>query len=86
MNNGLIPETGQGHLGAAAIGIYDYACALNEPFTIYKPRLFPDGDAWCALYGDNLQEGVAGYGKTPAEAARAFNRAWVTPVSMEGAE
>ena len=27
-----------------------------------------DGDQWCALYGENLQEGVAGFGRTPAEA------------------
>lgn len=27
-----------------------------------------DGNAWCALIGDNLQEGVAGFGGTPREA------------------
>jgi hypothetical protein len=80
MFNGLIPDTEQGHLSSAAIGLYDYACTLNEPLTIYKPRLYPDGDMWCALYGENLQDGVAGFGKTPQGAVQAFNKAWVTPL------
>lgn len=28
-----------------------------------------DGDQWCALYGANLQEGIAGFGATPFMAA-----------------
>jgi hypothetical protein len=72
----LIPETSQGHLAEAAIGLYEYACALNEPFTIYRPRMFKDGDMWCALYGENLQDGVAGFGKTPQAAVEEFNKAW----------
>lgn len=28
-----------------------------------------DGDQWCALYGANLQEGIAGFGNTPFMAA-----------------
>ena len=31
-----------------------------------------DGDMWCLLYGDNLQEGVAGFGKTITQAALVF--------------
>lgn len=41
-------------------------------FSALKPRLFMDGDMWCALYGDNLQEGIAGFGKTPAKALIEF--------------
>lgn len=48
----------------------------SEPFTRLRPAIFPDGDHWCALYGSNLQEGVAGFGKSPAEAEQAFNAAW----------
>jgi len=48
----------------------------GEPFTLYKPKLFIDGDQWCALYGANLQEGVSGFGESPAEAVTAFNKAW----------
>ena len=28
------------------------------------------------LYGDNMQEGVAGFGKSPRAALRAFDEAW----------
>lgn len=42
-------------------------------FAILRPRLFPDGDQWCALYGENLQDGVAAFGDTPAKAAVQFD-------------
>lgn len=29
-----------------------------------------DGDQWCALFGPNLQEGVAGFSYSPTEALR----------------
>ena len=44
-----------------------------EPFTQYKPKIFPDGDQWCVLLGDNIQEGVTAFGDTPYEAVRNFN-------------
>jgi hypothetical protein len=31
-------------------------------------RLFPDGDKWCALIGENIQDGIAGFGDTKVEA------------------
>lgn len=56
--------------------MYANACDQGEPSVIYKPRLFIDGDQWCALYGDNLQDGVAGFGDTPDKAMRDFNKNW----------
>lgn len=49
---------------------------LTAPHVLMRPRVFPDGTEWCALYGDNLQEGVAGFGATPAKACEAFDLAW----------
>lgn len=49
---------------------------LSSPAAVYRPRMFIDGNQWCALYGDNLQDGVAGFGDSPAEAAHDFNRSW----------
>lgn len=40
-----------------------------------RPRISKDGDQWCVLYGENLQEGVAGFGNTPMEAIQDFNSA-----------
>lgn len=31
-------------------------------------KLSLDGDQWCALYGESLVEGQAGFGNTPIEA------------------
>ena len=31
-----------------------------------------DGDRWCALIGENLQEGLAGFGESPVQAIRAL--------------
>jgi hypothetical protein len=54
----------------SAIGHY------TVPSVIWKPRLFIDGSSWCALYGDNLQSGVAGFGDSPQEAMWDFDLAW----------
>ena len=46
-----------------------------------RPRLFIDGDKWCALYGENLQDGVAGFGDTPEQAFNDFNTAFATKLA-----
>jgi hypothetical protein len=33
---------------------------------------FKDGNQWCFLYGDNIQEGIVGFGDTIYEAACNF--------------
>lgn len=45
-------------------------------------KLSIDGNQWCVLLGDNLQDGVAGFGNSPSEASRAFDLAWVTPLPV----
>jgi hypothetical protein len=57
----------------------------RRPSVIYRPEVFPDGNKWCALYGKDLQAGVAGFGDSPALAMEAFDRAW-TQVHSQGAE
>lgn len=59
-----------------AVAAQDVALAHQRPSVLYRPSLYPDGDQWCALYGANLQEGVAGFGDTPAAAMAAFDVAW----------
>lgn len=49
---------------------------LESPSIMFNPRVFQDGNQWCALYGPDLQVGVAGFGDTPAEACSAFDQAW----------
>lgn len=50
--------------------------ARRAPHVLMRPALTADGDMWCALYGENLQEGVAGFGETPEMAMKAFDKAW----------
>ena len=40
---------------------------------VMKPALYKDGDMWCALHGEDLQVGIAGFGPTPALALMAFD-------------
>ena len=55
--------------------------AMTAPHVLYKSTLMPDGTKWCALFGENLQEGVAGFGDTPAEAMAEFDKAWVSQLT-----
>jgi hypothetical protein len=50
----------------------------RRPFVVLQPHISIslDGDQWCVLYGKNLQDGVAGFGATPAQAAEDFDNAW----------
>jgi len=47
-----------------------------RPSVIFRPRVFPDGQLFCCLLGENLQEGFASFGNTPDEATRNFDIAW----------
>ncbi len=49
---------------------------MMRPSVQFRPRIFIDGDQWCALYGENVQDGVAGFGTSPDAAMRAFDAAW----------
>lgn len=47
-----------------------------RPSVLFRPSLSQDGDQWCALLGDDLVHGVAGFGETPAKAFYAFDQAF----------
>lgn len=51
-----------------------------------RPRLSIDGNKWSALYGENLQDGVAGFGDSPAEAYADFDRIWFEKLSSRPTE
>ena len=52
-----------------------------RPSVAYRPRIFIDGNQWCAQYGENGQDGVSGFGDSPREAMRAFDLAWDSNLS-----
>ena len=52
------------------------AVEAQRPSVLFRPRLYIDGNAWCALYGGNIQNGLAGFGPTADAAMRNFDIAW----------
>ena len=52
---------------------------------LLRPRVFMDGNKWCVLYGDDLMNGVAGFGDSPILAVYDFNKAWRRDIPNAGA-
>ena len=50
---------------------------MRQPHVLMRPRIYQDGDMWCALYGDSIMEGIAAFGKTPRQAAEAWDLVWL---------
>lgn len=67
----------------AAASIEEFHTA---PSAIYRPAISIDGNQWCALYGDDLQCGVAGFGDTPEQAMADFDRNWREPLRNSPSE
>jgi len=65
--------------------IQQAAYCYSTPSAIFRPRIFIDGNQWCALYGDDLQNGVAGFGDSPANAVHDFDRSWHAKLKEGGA-
>lgn len=63
-----------GHRALQAAQAIEYE--MTRPTAVFRPALSIDGDMWLALYGENIQDGVVGFGKSPDEATRAFDKAW----------
>ena len=70
----------------AAESIRAAAGEYERPSVLFRPRIYVDGDKWCALYGDDLQCGVAGFGDSPAEAMLDFDACWHTKLKAVGAK
>ncbi len=62
----------------AAVEAQNTATAWRAPHVLMRPSLMPDGDKWSALYGDNIMQGVVGYGDTPEEAMADFDKNWLS--------
>lgn len=74
---------------AIALIQQDFCIAAGEmqrPSVLYRPDLFPDGSKWCALYGKDLQHGIAGFGDSPAGAMIDFDRQWASSTIAHAAK
>jgi len=66
-----------GHYVQMAMYSFQEAASMQmSPHVLMRPSISIDGDCWCALYGDNLQDGVAGFGKSPRDAMADFDKNW----------
>lgn len=57
----------------------DFSIAAGEhgrPCVVFKPVPSKDGDHFCVLFGPDLVQGVAGFGKSMAEAMADFDKNW----------
>lgn len=64
----------------------EYTCAVQEqqrPSVLMRPSISLDGNQWCALYGDGLQNGVAGFGDSPDKAMRDFDAQWIAALAAQ---
>lgn len=68
----------------AAVQAMNAEEARRTPHVLMRPTISIDGNKWCALYGENLQDGVAGFGDTPAEAMADFDKAWNAKLTRDG--
>jgi len=71
---------------AAKMAGYDWEIAAYQqmrPSVLWKPKLTKDGNRWCALLGDNIEDGVVGFGASPDEAMLAFDEAWCKKLPAE---
>ena len=77
-------------LQRAADEIKDAAILASDeaarPFMQLKTSIMKDGNQWSVLYGENLMEGVSGYGDSPEEASRDFDRNWLAKISDQVVE
>lgn len=73
-----IPDWLQGR-AAELLSIEENRAIYQENFAVIL-RLTPvkDGAQWVVLYGANLHDGIAGFGKTPWEAMQAFHTAMLS--------
>lgn len=70
----------------AGAAIQVAAASHERPSVLYRPSLTVDGNQWCAIYGENLQDGVAGFGNSPADAMWDFDRNWVRGIAPKAAQ
>lgn len=84
----MMSDIGHG-VAMAANAVAESHSEHSRPSAVMRPSLFLDGNMYCALYGEDLMDGCAGFGDTPEAAMADFDKNWVhakapTRVGAEG--
>jgi len=66
------------YAGQISLAHQEAAAEQMRPCVMFRPKIYIDGNKWCALYGGNLQDGVAGFGNSPSDAMHDFDKNWHT--------
>ena len=56
------------------------AVEQQRPCVVFKPTLSRDGSLYCVLFGEDLVQGVAGFGESPALAMTDFDKNWFATI------
>lgn len=59
---------------------------LRRPSVLFGPKLSRDGNQWCVLLGDNLQEGCAAFGPSPEIAFWNFDLEFIKEIRKTNQE
>ena len=51
----------------------EYVEFQKRPSVFLKPNLVIHDNKWCVWYGESIENGIAGFGKTPTEAFHDFD-------------
>jgi len=62
------------HLDIIRQEFVNAALEQQRPAILMRPALSIDGNQWCALYGENIQDGLSGFGSSPYAALIDFDR------------
>ena len=81
---GILSESDSGYIRVVINNLIE---EKKRPFHMLADhcRIFPEGNQWCILYGDNVQEGVTGFGDTPIAASFDFDNNWYNAKAGEPA-
>ena len=69
----------------ARMAIVEACMFIASPHARMRPRVYPDGNQWCALYGKDLMMGVCGFGYTPEAACADFDKNWSSQLAAVAA-
>ncbi len=60
---------------------YERMVFLARPSVMLGVKPYADGDRFCALHGESIMQGVAGFGVSPDLAMADFDKAWCHDVN-----
>ena len=61
------------HVSMATDRITQSFMEYERPSVVFRPKVYKDGDQWCVLLGDNIQEGLSAFGDTVSKAMHQFD-------------